>query len=153
MGAWAWLVAKVGLPVARGLGLALGGLVLFFGVKLAFAVLHWRLDRAVAQRDEARALVAQVLKEQRQVDRALEIAAATRARQDQAITDIAGRTSAAEETIHARERANPGGVAAGTDPVVLRELQQARARAQAAADRVRGAKAADADPTPSRHRR
>jgi hypothetical protein len=153
MGAWEALVARVGLRVARALALALGALVLFFGVKLAFAFMGWRLDRAQAQRDEARALVRQVLKEQAQVERALEITAATRETQDAAIHDIQGRTDAAEEIIHERVRSNPAGAAAGTDPVVLRELAAARARAQAAADRLSGSSPAKSDPAAAGKRR
>jgi phosphoribosylanthranilate isomerase len=130
------LVARVGVKAARIIGLVVLGVLVFAAVKLGFVFMAWRLDRAQAQRDEARAMVTQLEREAAQFERSATITSDTVDEQEKAISKARGDTEAAMEIVDARIHSNPGGASDRFDPVVLRELRAAEARAAAAKDRL-----------------
>lgn len=138
------LVLKFGLTRVIGAGvlllllLAAGGYVGWNKIHVAF--LQHQDTKHVAQRDQARAETKVARKDEAQVTRASEIAATTTTAQDHHTAATRAATVRSTEAIHERIRQAPVAPAAAPadDPVVRDAVDQALARAQAAADRLQG---------------
>jgi FtsZ-interacting cell division protein ZipA len=100
---------------------------------------HHQDVKHVAQRDQARAERDIARKDEAQVERSSTISASTVAAQDQHAGAQRAATTQSSEVIRERIRQVPVVVPVPDDPVVRAAANEAVARAQAAADRVRGA--------------
>jgi hypothetical protein len=134
------LTAQARLVVALiGVGLALVALFyLAAWPRITTWYYHRQDTKHVAQRDQARAEVKVARQDEAQVTRSAEISTATTTAQDAHASAQRAATTQDVEAIHERIRADPAPALPPDDRLVRLVVDQARARAQAAADRVRG---------------
>jgi hypothetical protein len=101
---------------------------------------QWMFDKGVnsesGQVDAANAKASVAVKEAAQGDTSATVTAAARTQADTRLYDSTRASARTSEAIHERIRQAPAAV--GPDPAILRSLGEARARAEAAADSVRG---------------
>jgi len=138
----AWIV-KYGALRVFGSAAILVAVVFFSGVLGWSKVKAWyyegKVERVTEQRDIARTETKIARADEAQVTKAGAITADTIAAQDTHAADTRAATTQAREVIRDRIVEVPVAVPAADDPVVRLAVEQARKRAQAAADRLRRA--------------
>jgi hypothetical protein len=137
----AW-IAKYGLMKVIGAGLILL-IVLFYGGMLGWSKTKaWyyegKSQRLEAKLETSRAETKVARQDEKQVTQSAEITASTVQAQDEHAADTRAATTDATEAIHERIVQVPVTVRVPDDPIVRQRVAEARARAQAAADRLRG---------------
>ena len=118
--------------------------VLYYGATLGLAKAKaWyyenKVERVTDQRDTARAETKVARQDEAQVTRSAGITATTVAAQDQHAATQRTDTAKTVETIHDQIRRMPVVAPLPDDPVVRNAAEEARTRAQGAADRLRRA--------------
>lgn len=118
-------------------------LVLFYGSILGIAKFKgWyyegKSERLEAKLETSKAETKVARKDEAQVTKAAEITGDTVKAQDQHAAENRAATQTTVEVIHERIKTVPVVVPVPDDPIVRDAVEQARARAQAAADRLQG---------------
>lgn len=142
-------MSRLATLIARYGAIRVFGGVAVLLVAMAFSgVLGWakvkawyyegKAERVTVQRDQARAETKVARKDEAQLERSTAITADTTAAQDKTASDQRAATTQTVEVIRERIREVPVAVLPADDPVVRLAVEQARARAQAASDRLQG---------------
>jgi cytoskeletal protein RodZ len=137
----AW-IAKYGLMKVIGAGVILLVVVIYVG-KLGWAETKgWYYQgksvRLEGKLETSRAETKVARQDEKQVTQSAEITASTVEARDEHAADTRAATTEATEAIHERIVQVPVTVRVPDDPIVRQRVAEARARAQAAADRLRG---------------
>lgn len=137
------LVARFGLLRVVGAGVLLLAVLWFAGVLGWSKAKAWyyegKSDRLAVKLETSRAETKVARKDEKQVERAGEITADTIAAQDTRAAATEAATTQTVEVIRERIKNVPVVVPVADDPIVRDAVAEARKRAEAAQDRLRGA--------------